>query len=211
MYVPSSYAQKDLTVLHDFIEKHGFATLVSHGQSGETQSAPIATHLPLLIDRNAGNQGELLGHVARANPQAKLSEGTQVLAIFQGPHAYISPRWYQVADAVPTWNYLAVHVYGTLKKVDEAQQLRDLETTVNAYEASQENPWSVAEASHEYIQKLAAAILSFRIEIQRIEGAWKLNQHHEPERRKRTIEALLAHGGADQVAIATLMAQTQKP
>lgn len=206
MFIPASYAQNDLDTLHEFITANSFATLVTHSDAGS-----IATHLPLLLDRSSSEQGELFGHMARANPQAKISTQEPVLAIFQGPHAYISPRWYQVKNSVPTWSYVAVHVYGYLKPVDQHQQLRDLKTTVEKYESTLPEPWSLDEADRDYINKLSAAILSFRIVIERIEGAWKLNQQHDSERRQRTIEGLLSQGGADQVAIATLMAQTQNP
>src|SRR5690606_3576711 len=102
MYVPPSFRPHDHEVLQAFMRRHSFATLVS-----QLDGVPFATHLPLLHRAQVGSDGQLLGHVARANPQWQELAGQQVLAIFNGPHAYVSPTWYGVKDAVPTWNYQA--------------------------------------------------------------------------------------------------------
>src|SRR5689334_21322792 len=99
--------------MHEFIRRHSFATLVTISSSG-----PVASHLPLLLDAEAGPHGSLLGHMARANPQWRTAEG-EALAIFLGPHAYVSPAWYGEPGTVPTWNYVAVHAYGTFRLVEE--------------------------------------------------------------------------------------------
>src|SRR5688572_23601686 len=109
MYIPATFAETDRNKLFEFIEQYSFATLVS--TSG---AEPIASRLPFLFDRQAGPHGRLLGHMARANPQWKTADGTRVLVMFDGPHAYISPTWYESRQVVPTWNYVAVHAYGTL-------------------------------------------------------------------------------------------------
>src|SRR5580658_7964071 len=113
MYVPAHFSQTDSTRLFDFMEQNSFGLLVSQ-LGGE----PFATHLPLLLDRQAGPSGTLIGHVARANPHWQTTD-RNVLAIFSGPHAYISPSWYEADNVVPTWNYLAVHVYGRLEIEDD--------------------------------------------------------------------------------------------
>ena len=120
MYNPASFAQHDVSKLHAFLRRHSFATLVSSGEGGL-----VASHLPLLLDPRAGRLGHLLGHMARANPQWRQVEG-EVLAIFQGPHTYISPSWYEEPGMVPTWNYVAVHAYGTLQLVDRRGELLDI-------------------------------------------------------------------------------------
>src|SRR5688572_13248426 len=118
MYVPSHFNVTDLATLHDAIERYSFATLVSQS-SGKLE----ASHLQLLLDRDAGLQGTLVGHMARANLQWQLAAGQEVLAIFSGPHAYISPQWYSAEAVVPTWNYVAVHAYGRLELIEDAAQV----------------------------------------------------------------------------------------
>ena len=120
MYTPSAFAEHDPARLHDFIRRHGFATLVTHGEGGL-----VASHLPLLLDADAGPQGVLLGHMARANPQWRSVAG-QALAVFHGPHAYISPAWYGSHGTVPTWNYVAVHAHGDVHLVEDEGGLLDI-------------------------------------------------------------------------------------
>src|SRR4051812_5840105 len=107
MYVPAAFAEPDRGRLHEFIEAYSFGLLVS------SHRGPFATHLPFLLDRTAGPHGTLVGHMARANPQWHDLDGREVLAVFSGPHAYVSPSWYEADDVVPTWNYVAVHARGT--------------------------------------------------------------------------------------------------
>src|SRR5439155_14925337 len=124
------------------------------------------------------------------NPQWRQAAGEDVLSIFSGPHVYVSPTWYQVPHVVPTWNYVAVHVYGRLEIVeDEAELRRLLDRMVSTYEANQPQPWRVAESS-DYLDRLVPQIVGFRIRIARLEGKWKLNQNRPPEQRQRVIEVL---------------------
>ncbi|MEX2175990.1 MAG: FMN-binding negative transcriptional regulator [Pirellulaceae bacterium] len=154
MYVPPAFALTDLAALHDAIERYSFAVVVSG--AGEDQ---VASHLPLLIDRAAGPHGTLLGHFARANPQARQVAGQPVLVVFSGPHAYISPRWYEAERVVPTWNYLAVHAYGRLELTGDAETLPLLARTVRHYEASLPAPWQLDEQPPDFIQQLAGRSL----------------------------------------------------
>src|SRR5690348_11637270 len=112
VYVPAHFNEPDLATLHAFIEANGFAVLFSC--AGE----PFARHLPLLLERSPAPHGRLLGHVARATPQWRTADGQRVLAVFSGPHAYVSPSWYGEPDVVPTWNYVAVHATGTFRAAD---------------------------------------------------------------------------------------------
>src|SRR5262249_9518591 len=121
MYIPAVFAEPDLTRLHDFIEQHSFGLLVS-----QVDGLPFATHLPFLLERTAGPHGTLVGHMARANPQWREAGGQTALAIFSGPHVYISPTWYEAEQVVPTWNYTAVHVYGRVEVIDDEGALRDI-------------------------------------------------------------------------------------
>ena len=200
MYIPAAFREHDTTKLHDFIEQHSFGLLVS-----QSVAEPLASHLPLLLERQSGPHGTLVGHMARANPQWQEAQGKPVLAVFSGPHAYISPTWYQAEQVVPTWNYAAVHVYGTLDLVEEADRVYEIvRRYVDFYEHSQPQPWQLS-ARDAFLDKLLRQIVGFRIDISRIEGKWKLSQNHPQERRERVMQALAQRNDADAQAIAELM------
>ncbi len=202
MYTPSAFAEHDAARIHEFMREHGFATVVTLAGS-----SPIASHLPLLLDADDGPSGALLGHMARANPQWRSIEG-ECLAIFHGPHAYVSPSWYGEPGTVPTWNYVAVHAYGTLRIVEDREGLLDiLRRSVSAYETPRPAPWTFDE-SGPHVEKLLLAIVGFRIEIIRLEGKWKLSQNHPEGRRLRVIEALSLAADEDSKAIAELMTES---
>ena len=201
MYAPAAFAETDENRLHQFMEQHSFATLVTtqHGNS-------TASHLPLLLERKTGTKGILLGHFAKANPQAETAQHETVLAIFHGPHAYISPTWYQSANTVPTWNYQAVHVYGRYSRIKNQSDLKQvIDETARFYEASQPESWSMQTPDPDFIEGLLQGIVGFRIEIEHIEGKFKLSQNHAVERREKVIEALKKQGSDDAHAIAALM------
>ncbi len=200
MYLPASFAEHDRERVFALMERESFATLVS-----EVDGRPFATHLPLLLERAAGPCGRLIGHVAKANPQAFASAGQEVLVIFQGPHAYVSPRWYAEENVVPTWNYVAVHAYGHLRVIDDpAETVQVLADYVARYERAGEGGWRF-DPTTDYAQRMAAAVTAFRIDLTRLEGKWKLNQNHSAERRERVIAALEAQPDENSQAIARLM------
>jgi transcriptional regulator len=206
MYVPPSFTESSQQKLHDAIERYSFATLVS-GNNEEL----VASHLPLLLEREVGAHGRLVGHMAESNPQWQHADATSVLAIFRGPHAYISPTWYEAENVVPTWNYVAVHVYGTLRLEDSRERrLAIVRRYVDYYEASMDQPWSLDQVDAEFVDKLLDAIIGFTINIERIEGKWKLNQNHDPARRSKVIQALQETVGNDQRHIAELMSETME-
>jgi transcriptional regulator len=199
MYVPTHFAQNDHTQIIRFIEEHSFATLCSVDEAG----TPFATHLPLLLADATPGAVILEGHMARANPQWRHAESKPVAAIFHGPHHYISPSWYAEPNLVPTWNYLAVHASGTYRIVQEPAEARGiLARSVETYEAGMPSPWQPDEGT---IDRLLGGIVGFRIEVNRLEGKWKLNQNHTPARRQRVIAALDERGGEDARAIAAWM------
>jgi transcriptional regulator len=199
MYIPPSFAETDLNTLHDFIESHSFGVLISQGDE------PAASHLPFLLDRQREPLGRLIGHMARANPQWREADGRRVLAIFSGPHAYISPSWYEAEQVVPTWNYVAVHVYGTLRLVnDDAAALQIVRDMVARYERGRAQPWRL-EDDAEFLGRMVKAIVGFHIDIDRIEGKWKLSQNHPPARRERVSAALLESGDPAAIELARLM------
>ena len=200
MYLPQSFAENDLGRLHAAIEAYSFATLVS-GADAELE----ASHLPLLLDRNEGSRGTLVGHMARANGQWRAAAGRRVLAIFAGPHAYISPAWYEAEEVVPTWNYVAVHACGTLVTIEDPQELRAIVArTVRCYESPRREPWPFDERAP-YAERLLAHIIGFRIPIERLEGKWKLSQNHPADRRRKVAQALAGSPRDDDRAIASLM------
>src|SRR5262245_8672048 len=199
MYVPAHFAQPDLAVLHSAIDEYSFATLVSSG------GGLSASHLPLLLDRTQAAQGTLLGHMARANLQWHEAAGQDVLAIFSGPHVYVSPQWYQSTQVVPTWNYVAVHAYGRLELIDdEAQVVALLHRMVGIYEAANPQPWKLDEPG-EFVTRMLRQIVAFRISITRLEGKWKLNQNRPTEQRDRVRDILAGRDDENSQAIAKLM------
>jgi transcriptional regulator len=200
MYIPASFNETDPGKLFDLIQRYSFGLLIS-----EFDGEPIASHLPILSDRSFAPHGCLVGHMARANPQWEQADGQTVLAVFSGPHAYVSPSWYESDNVVPTWNYAAVHVYGTFRAIDDRDKLLQIVADyVDFYEATMPEPWKFDRAG-EYSQKLAQAIVGFRIEISRIEGKWKLNQNHPLERQEKVIRALEASESQMDQAVASLM------
>jgi transcriptional regulator len=199
MYIPAHFARTDSQTLYDFIERYSFAMLVSqHGDE------PFATHLPLLHRRAEGPHGALIGHMAKANPHWQLADRKAVLAVFAGPHAYVSPSWYEAENVVPTWNYVAVHVYGTLRVVEEGSELIEI---LRESLAAFEDPASAytIDLDGDFATKVRRSIVGFRIDITRMEGKWKLNQNHPRERREKVIRALRQRGDSDSQAIADLM------
>jgi len=200
MYIPAHFAQHDVGALHEAIERYSFATLVSGDGADLT-----ASHLPLLLDRSGSTHGTLLGHMARANSQWREAAGQEVMAIFAGPHAYVSPSWYEAKQVVPTWNYVAVHAYGRLELIEDRDAVETLLTRMVAiYEAGQPRPWRLDEPA-EFVERMLRQIVAFRIPIARLEGKWKLNQNRPAEQRQRVIDVLSQREDENAQAIAQLM------
>ncbi len=186
MYLPKSFQIEDLAELHAFMQAYNFATLVT-----QHDGAPFASHLPFMLDAERGPHGTLLAHMARANPQWRdFAAGSQALVIFQGPHAYISPSWYETHPSVPTWNYAVVHVYGTPQIVEDHATLHHmLETLVDTHEAAFAQPWRM-ELPPDYLDKMMRAVVGFEIEITRLEGKLKLSQNRSEHDQQRVAAAL---------------------
>ena len=203
MYVPAHFAQTDHDEIVRFMRAYSFATLCSTDENG----VPFASHLPILVANDTPSRVILEGHVARGNPQWRHADGKPVVAIFAGPHHYISPTWYEEQGTVPTWNYLAVHATGIFQVLGDADDLRRiLARTVEVYEAGMPTPWRPDPA---VVESLLGGIVGFRVEVKTLEAKWKLNQNHAPPRRERVIRALEAEGGEDARAIAEAMRQTR--
>ncbi|MED1508906.1 FMN-binding negative transcriptional regulator [Bacillus proteolyticus] len=197
MYIPKHFTIQDEETKYEMIEQNSFATLFS-----QHNGAPYATHLPLLLNSETLT---LYGHFARPNEQWKDSGNQQVLAVFQGPHSYISPSWYETNKAVPTWNYVAVHVYGELEMVEDEQELIDsLQDLVHKYE-DPKSTYSLKDVDPNYMEGLSRGIVGFKIKINKIEGKAKLSQNHSVERRELVIEELEKVGSEGSRGIAGLM------
>lgn len=201
MYIPKHFTIQDEETKYEIIEQNSFATLFS-----QHSGAPYATHLPLLLNRETLT---LSGHFARPNEQWKDSENQQVLAVFQGPHSYISPSWYETNKAVPTWNYVAVHVYGELEIVEDEQELIDsLQDLVHKYE-NPKSTYSLNDVDPNYMEGLSRGIVGFKIKINKIEGKAKLSQNHSGQRRKLVVEELEKVGSEGSRGIADLMKEIE--
>ena len=197
MYIPSSNAEHRPEVMLDYMEAHPLAALVTSSSEGL-----IATHLPLLVDRTRGALGTLAGHIARANPQQRQArDGDEALVIFSAHDAYITPAFYpskaRDGKVVPTWNYVAVHAYGTLRFVSDPTALRrHLEALTSRHESSREQPWAVSDAPDDYIARQMGAIVGVEIEITRLEGKWKMSQNRAAEDIDGVIAGLEASDDA---------------
>ena len=204
MYVPKVFAVEDVPRLQDFMEQFNFAALVTQ-RDGEL----TASHIPFLLDRSPEPYGVLRAHIAIRNPQLKdLQSGSQALVIFQGPHTYISPSWYVNPENVPTWNYTVVHAYGVPKIGNKAAMVALLKDLVGKHERAFEHPWDF-DPNAAWIQKLLSDIVAFEINIEKLEGKFKLNQNRTLADRAGVIETLSASEDPAEQAVASLM--TQRP
>lgn len=201
VYLPSVFNEARPEVLAAHIERHDFGLLVSQGAGGMQ-----ASHIPFLAVRRGGAL-LLQGHLARPNPQvAQLATGGEVLAIFAGPHAYVSPTWYEAGPSVPTWNYADVHAYGTVRPIAEEAWLRDLLRRLSErHEAANPTPWRMADQPADYLATMLNGIIGFEIAVTRLEGKYKLSQNRPAADRPRIIAALEARGDDGARAVARLM------
>lgn len=207
MYTPSYFKDEDLASLHRQIEGTRLATLVTADESGLQ-----AIHVPLLLDPDAGPNGTLFGHLAKANPQWKTLASGEALVIFQGADAYISPSFYAAkaehGKVVPTWNYLAVHAYGRAEVfTDPARLLQIVSGLTDKHEAGRAEPWAVSDAPADYIEKMLNGIVGFAIPIDRLEGKRKLNQNRSSEDIAGVSKGLAASQHPLDQEIAQLMSQ----
>jgi transcriptional regulator len=205
VYLPAAFTETDRDVLAAHIERHEFALVVSHGASGL-----VASHVPILLDRD-GENWRLLGHLARPNPQvADFTAGGEVLAIFSGPHAYVSPRWYETGPAVPTWNYADVHAYGNVRLVKDEAWLRGfLRRLSQRHEGQAAAPWRLDDLPGGYLAGMLTGIVGFEIAVSRLEGKFKLSQNRPSADRPRILAALAAEDDADARAVARLMRERE--
>ncbi len=206
VYLPAAFAETRPAVLVAHIERHDFGLLLSHGIAGL-----VASHIPFLVERR-DEELHLLGHLARPNPQVEdLGQGGEVLAIFSGPHAYISPSWYADGPSVPTWNYVDVHAYGTVRLIEDGDWLRQLlHRLADRHEAGNPVPWRVEDLPEAYIEGMLKGIIGLDIAVTRLEGKFKLSQNRPAADRPRVITALERGGDESSVAVARLMRKREQ-
>lgn len=205
MYTPRPFLITDRDVILSLIGRHSFATVVSQDAGG----APVASHLPVLHRVNTSGGDVLITYMARANPQwRQWTAERELLTIFQGPHAYVSPGWYQSSPMVPTWNYAAVHVYGMPRLIeDDGDLIARLRGLTDHFEAGQAQPYG-ARLTDEHMQRLLPGLVGFEISVTRMEATFKLSQNRSPEDRDGVIAALAASKDPMDREVALLMQQT---
>ena len=197
-YIPRHFRVDDAATLERFVADNGFATLVSAGGDGLSVS-----HVPLLASRGGDGRLRLEGHLARANAHwQSLETAGEVLAIFEGPHAYVSPTWYANHPSVPTWNYAVVHARGRATILPPKRLSALLDRLSRQYEEGRPAPWRMDGLPADYTPKMLAAIVGFEIVVERLEGKFELSQNRRPEDVERVIAALEREG---QGTLAALM------
>jgi transcriptional regulator len=203
MYTPPAFRLQELPAIHDAIRAARLATLVT-----ATAEGLIGTPLPLFLVPEEGEYGTLYGHVARANPQWRLAPAGEAMALFMGPDAYVSPSWYpskrEHGKVVPTWNYVAVHAYGTVSFFDDPARLLDLVTRLtDLHEGARAAPWAVGDAPADFVQAQLKGIVGLRLPVARLEGKRKMSQNRSEADRACVAAGLAASDRASDRAAAS--------
>lgn len=205
-YPPPSFRETDAAKLKEQLAAVMLGLLITQAPDG-----PVATHLPMLFDAGVGEHGMLLGHVAKSNPHGKAS-GAAALVVFQGPDAYVSPSYYVTKKTdprhVPTWNYQAIHVRGTLETFDDAEQLYALVARLTKHhEARVGTDWQITDAPEDYMARMLRGIVGLRVHVTSIEGRAKLSQNRQAQDQASVAQALGASDDANERDVAALMAK----
>jgi transcriptional regulator len=207
MYIPRANEERRVPVLHSLMRAEPLAALVTLSSSGL-----VASHIPMVLEEDGSPLGVLRGHVSRANSQWRdLEASVEALAIFSGPHHYISPTWYpgkaEHGKEVPTWNYVVVHAYGSLKVMDDKSWMRaHLERLTNENEAETAMPWKVSDAPEEFIETMMNGIVGLELPIGRLEGKWKVSQNRTMRDREGVLEGLSKQGTPESLTMKGLVA-----
>ena len=195
MYVPAHFNEDRVDVLHEQMRAYPFATLVSM-----TAGGMIASHAPLMLDPDPAPYGTLIGHLAKANPHAREADpAVRTLVIFQGAGGYITPSYYAAKQehgkVVPTWNYAAIHAYGTLEVFDDPARLLQVVTRLtNLHETKRELPWAVSDAPDDFVQGMLRGIIGIALPIARLEGKVKMSQNRPAADIAGVIDGLQSDG-----------------
>lgn len=199
MFTPDIYKNENQEEIHTFLKENSFGILIN-----QTEGKLCATHIPLELDTNDKGLSVLQGHISNENPQWKgFKENDEVLAVFSGPHSYISSSWYD-HENVPTWNYLAVHVYGKIKIVDDEAVIESLKKLVDKYEKNSENPIRIEDLSKKTMLQ-ARGVVGFEIEITEIQATKKLSQNRDDKNFQNIISELEKTNKNQSVAVANEM------
>ena len=208
LYTPTHFAASGADAVAQLMRDHPFATVIT-----PTDGEPAISHLPLLHARGDGPHGTLIGHFARANPHWQLARERETIAVFHGPHAYVSPSWYMApARSVPTWNYAAVHAHGMLAIDDDTTASRGvLDALARHFEAGRPAAWSMGMMAERERDAMLRGIVAFRLPIARLEAKFKMSQNRPVEDRTRVIAALSVEGHPDSAATAEWMQRHAPP
>ncbi len=201
MYLPSHFEETRDAVMHALVRTHPLGLLIT--REGDE---PCADSIPFLVDAGRGPHGTLVAHVARANPLWRRANGQRVLAVFQGPQAYVSPSAYpskaEHGKVVPTWNYVMVQARGTLRAIEDARTLHGIVSRLTeTHEAGRSAPWAVSDAPADYIEKMLGAIVGIEIPLDALTGKWKVSQNRSAADREGVAQQL------EQAAAGTAMAR----
>jgi len=201
MYMPKAFEETDPQILAELMRAFSFALIVTNGDDG-----PFGTHVPLHLDTD-GERPTLFGHLAKANEHWRAFDGdTPALVVFQGPHAYISPSWYESPGMVPTWNYAVVHAHGRPRVIkDDAGAADVLRRLVGDYESEASRNWSMDSLPDKMIAAQLKGIVAFEIPIERLEGKWKMSQNRMPEDAQGAATGLEGLGGEENTTVAAIM------
>ncbi|MEA9413000.1 FMN-binding negative transcriptional regulator [Flavobacterium sp. PL02] len=204
MHTPSIFKNEDPEAIRAFLKENSFGILIN-----QTNGKLWATHIPLEIETNADGKEILCGHISKLNPQGEgFTQNDQILAVFSGPHSYISSSWYD-HENVPTWNYIAVHIYGRIKIVNHEAAVESLKKLVDKYEASSEKPVRVEDLSAKTMRQ-AHGIIAFEIEIDEIQATKKMSQNRDDVNYKNIITALEKTENPQSIAVAKEMEKCRK-
>jgi transcriptional regulator len=205
MYIPGLFKLTDSESIREFIDHNGFGILIS------TMNGKFwATHVPMLLSKDKDQKDILTGHLSKANFQWKeFEKSKEVMAVFTGNHSYISSSWYD-HENVPTWNYLAVHVYGSIRIIEGDELRAELTKLVNKYESGLPNPVSVERMTESFVQREMNGIVGFKISITEIQAAQKLSQNRDDKNYLRIIEGLENKGDKDSLEIARIMKEKKQ-
>ncbi len=208
MYIPAHFREDDLAILQALMREYSFATLVSTTDEG----VPIATPLPFLLESELAPYGTLKAHMALGNPQWRtFRQDREVLVLFQGPHAYVTPSWYEETLSVPTWNYATVHAYGIPRIMEDPATLYELlKTLIQTHEAQFADPWPFEQLPGEYLEKMMKGVVGFSLEITHLEGKFKMSQNRTPRERARVAEELSKSQDPSRAAVGELVRGVRK-
>ena len=206
MYIPNHFQENDRDGLFQFIREHSFALLVLTTEA----AVPVATHLPIELQVDPDGTARLIGHISRANPQATLLGGkTTALAVFSGPHAYISSSWYNHVN-VPTWNYLSVHVYGRTRVLTDQETFDLLRKQVDKYESASACPVSIESMTESYVRREMRGLVAFEIKIETMQGAAKLSQNRDDANHAVIVDQLRQRDDVESHRVADEMEKRRK-